>query len=530
MDKLFSALPDNIKRILYADDLAVPISSKHSISTIVSQVNQCILPGGLSINHDKCIVLAHWLTHLVDLPSNISRTHKTVKYIGFKLNYSGMDWVATCEDKRSEAKREAAIFAKMGCYPGGIDIKIQEIVFKCFIKSKFEFGLGLCHPDNIPEVAQVKLKTLWRTLVKQFSGTRQWVPTTVFNSLFKEYDVMQRIQILYDKQQTNSRLLRMVHNGTIDLHKLTSNQYVQPMKIKLDLSKNRAAARDTFGKVGSICSKAKYCPVCGISGAIFNPLHLIQCIIQKKFTDNDDFTPKEHQNIEKISPFAIKEEYHDNLHCNIPGLRIYTDASRSVAQKQNGYSAIFVTADYINHFEYSSPYDYDITRLELLAICTAILLCKQQRLDNKHDRISIFTDSKSALRIVTQFKNHQVPHPCTWTHFDVLLPIQQYLPKVQIYKVKAHDNILFNEEADHYANVARIQQKQQLSPIERVIKVPKMRKKDNVKSTLSKCLKLSALKYLSMSSSSDDQGIRIEWKTVQKTVAEEVEHYLDLIE
>ena len=135
----------------------------------------------------------------------------------------------------------------------------------------------------------------------------------------------------------------------------------------------------------------------------------------------------------------IKEEYHNYIH-------IYTDGSLSKIDDESG-AAYFVEQtgeDYLIPCNSTSSMD-----TELCAIHAALQYC----ISSKKTNFVIFTDSKSSLELLFNYKTNYYFH---WT-----LPISESLQKIEkqnkIIKfqwVPSHIGIIGNEKADLLAKQA----------------------------------------------------------------------------
>jgi len=414
-------------------------------------------------------------------------------------------------NNNTKANIKRAKFRKFGDFRGGLNSTIKGEIAKTFVIPHLENGVSV--PDKFTQTQETAFEVSYKKISKSVLGFARNIPSNILYGITK-FNPLKRLRELRYRGKSN-------YNSTSGIKQ--KHRYVERSRINLKPRNTRKNIGNLFPAIGKGAMNNKSCGKCG--EVLTKIHHYSECAIS-------NYTSKHKIVLDTPAPKRIKSEKFDERIYDDPEaetvtdntVRIYTDASGDPKSSDNGYSFIFVIdgIDYqIGRF--SSEYNYDITRLEIMAIASSLYYIKKNKINlNGIDNpvFEIYCDNENAVKTFQRYKqeiggvaiysdDEEEPDPMTRAYVrlvkqnrDVLDEVEEEILSSNFTHVYGHKGNRYNEMADFYSREAKYK-KSPCCVLEKVILPPILNQEDTLKQDIAAKLKTPKLKKLHLSSELD---------------------------
>jgi len=450
--------------------------------------------------------MAHHRTEEYLINCTIEHFHVPKRQLGFYITYQGMNWTELFQVKKEKLNIRLRELEQIGFFNTGLTTAIKLHIFRVWVLPIIDFGLCVLNPfDPQIENAHAMLETLFLKGLKIALGVSRWTSTAIITSLLKGFNICDRWIYLYSKRQNMLKVKNLERSHL----KFTMFKHCQKPNFCIDYTTAELKPTAMFDKVGALSNLVYE------DGSSVTPKSLLERGAHQvdSRTNKFLFEPVTYEQ-EKCGYF----ETHKYVDCldekELDGVRIYTDGS--LKKGNGGFGIVIVNKDNQHHQSlcYSLKYDYEINRIELLAICTVLYNIKKQKFDllrRSFCPINILSDSKNALLCISLFQKNDWFNPLVYNNLDLLLQVKDELNRVDInfQWTKGHNKNLFQELVDFEANCARVDcKKYNCSNLEETIQPPIVTKgKVHLGTLLGRYLVLPTLINANFTSDAGDQEV-----------------------
>lgn len=135
--------------LLYADDIVLFSDSERNLQNLLDTCQEHSFVNRYRFNGQKCAILANTVLSLpFQLYGEDISVVDSFTYLGFAFDCRGIKWHEHFERLVSRARKTLYFLKNVGCNGHGFSLRTNLNIYKCLIRSIFEYGLAIATPSQ----------------------------------------------------------------------------------------------------------------------------------------------------------------------------------------------------------------------------------------------------------------------------------------------------------------------------------------------------------------------------------------------
>ena len=191
--------------LAFADDLNLHGLTVPKLQQLLTVCEQWSIQHGITFAPTKCLVLGNvepGALRLYNLPLPVV---ESATYLGMVFNRKGVDWEVSFNKRLNKARSTIIQFSQLGFNGTGWAFPAAITVYKSFMRSQLEYGMGL---RILPTPLLEKVQKVQNLALRTLAGTHRTVSRNALHRLF----LVEPMKIR--NQQLNITFVSKLHNST----------------------------------------------------------------------------------------------------------------------------------------------------------------------------------------------------------------------------------------------------------------------------------------------------------------------------